>query len=332
MLRHTRLEPAAALPAALLLVCCVCLFSAVSLGQQPGKSAPAQTGQRQQKAKQIFLSGKNESPRGSSVTIRSDTPLNDYSAYRSGDRFYVVIPKANANSMPRGTSGRGFADMQVQQRGNDVVLSYKLQPGAKPRVNQRFDRLDVVFDTAEGSSAQNTAQNTTTPTRTQEPGNTQRGNDAAQTNPRQTTTTPDNATPAATDPARTNTQQQSTTQTPNVLAPGASTLPGGTQAPLDPTATESPLPETSPTPADAASQQVAQTQPPAATAPITTNSPSAARPSSGSFAAAVLNNWPAIIGILLLAGMVLFIVAQRSASRRGAARQTEAKTTTTTTA
>ncbi len=331
MLRKTRLEPTARLRAALLLVCCACLLSVVALGQQPGKSAPAQTGQRPQKSKQIFLSGKNESPRGSSVTIRSDTPLNDYSAYRSGDRFYVVIPKASANSMPRGASGRGFADMQVQQRGNDVVLSYKLQPGAKPRVNQRFDRLDVVFDTPEGSSAQNAQQNTPAPT--QQPAD--RGNNTPQANPRQTTTTPAATTPTTTDPARTNTQQQPATQTPTAVAPGASALPGATQSPLEPTAptvTDSPLPETSPTPADAASQQVAQTQPPATTAPITTTNPAASRPSSGSFAAAVLNNWPAIIGVLLLAGMVLFIMAQRSASRRNAAAQAGTKTTTDTVA
>ncbi len=325
MLRKTRLKPTARLRAALLLVCCACLLSVVALGQQPGKSAPAQTGQRPQKSKQIFLSGKNESPRGSSVTIRSDTPLNDYSAYRSGDRFYVVIPKASANSMPRGASGRGFADMQVQQRGNDVVLSYKLQPGAKPRVNQRFDRLDVVFDTPEGSSAQNAQQNT--------PAQPQQSTNTPQANPRQTTTTPAAATtPTTTNPERTNTQQQQpATQTPTAVAPGAGALPGATQSPLDttaPTVTDSPLPETSPTPADAASQQVAQTQPPATTAPITTTNPSASRPSSGSFAAAVLNNWPAIIGVLLLAGMVLFIMAQRSASRRGAAAQAGTKTTT----
>ncbi|HEX8853755.1 MAG TPA: HEAT repeat domain-containing protein, partial [Pyrinomonadaceae bacterium] len=262
------------------------------------------------------------------MTIRSDTPLNDYSAYRSGDRFYVVIPKANANSVPRGASGRGFSDMQVQQRGNDVVLSYKLQPGAKPRVNQRFDRLDVVFDTAEGATAQTPPQNTT---RTQEAANTPRGNDTPQTNPnpRQTTPqTPDDTRPATNDPAR------ASVQTPNAAVPGASTLPSATQTPLDasaPLPTDSPLAEASPTPADAGSQQIAQTQQPSAPVPITTTNPSAASPSSGSFAAAVLNNWPAIIGVLLLAGMVLFVLAQRSAARRGTTRDAAVATATNTT-
>ena len=38
----------------------------------------------------------NDTNEGSRITIRADAPLNDYSAYRSGDRYYVVIPDANA--------------------------------------------------------------------------------------------------------------------------------------------------------------------------------------------------------------------------------------------
>ncbi len=94
---------------------------------------------------------------GSRVTITSDVPLNDYAAYRSGNRFYVVIPGADASTIKSGVRGRGFEDAQVQKRGNDAVLSFRLNPGAKARVNQRFNRLDVVFD-APGDAGQSAAQ------------------------------------------------------------------------------------------------------------------------------------------------------------------------------
>ncbi len=305
----------------------VCAVSGVpDVQAQTGKSAPAQPTQKQ-KSKQIFLGGKNDSARGSSVTIRSDTPLNDYSAYRSGDRFYVVIPKANANALPKGASGRGFSDMQVQQRGNDVVLSYRLQPGSKPRVNQRFDRLDVVFDTAEGADATNNAANPNQPNQTPATANNARNNPPAQAtqNPR-TGTTPEAANPS--DANRTGAEvqrDQSATGTQGNNFPPVAVQP---QTPLivaPPSANETPSATPSMTPASG-EQQIAQTQPPATNAPITATNPAPAQPGSASFAAAVLRNWPALIGGLLLLGIVLFIMAQRSASKRSVPPDADAKT------
>ena len=85
----------------------------------------------------------SETAGGSRITITSDGPLNDYSAYRSGDRYYVVIPEANASRAQGGLRGRGFEDVQVQKRGNDAILSFKLQPGTNARASQRFNQLDV---------------------------------------------------------------------------------------------------------------------------------------------------------------------------------------------
>lgn len=85
---------------------------------------------------------------GSHITIKSDAALNDYSAYRSGDRYYVVIPDANFPVTQRGLSGRGFDDVKVQKRGRDVVLSFRLQAGTNARISQRFDTLDVELTSA----------------------------------------------------------------------------------------------------------------------------------------------------------------------------------------
>ncbi len=99
-------------------------------------------------AKRVVVRG-GETSTGSRVTVTADNNLRDYSAYRSGDRFYVVLPKSAAGAA-RGGSGKGYSDMQVQQRGDSVVLSFRVQPGAKPRVQQQFNRLEVVINVPEG--------------------------------------------------------------------------------------------------------------------------------------------------------------------------------------
>src|SRR5437764_6695542 len=140
-----------------------------------GNDNASQSQQKSGPTKHVFVGRGSDTAQGSRVTIKSDNPLNDYSAYRSGDRFYVVLPRAAAGSVARGGAGRGYSDMQVQQRGDSVVLSYRVQPGAKPRVEQKFNRLDVVFDApggGESSAASNAGQSSTT----------QSGNNNARTN------------------------------------------------------------------------------------------------------------------------------------------------------
>jgi hypothetical protein len=94
----------------------------------------------------------SDSPEGSRVALNSDQSLNDYEAYRRGDRFYVKIPAAE---VPRTDAirGRGFTDVKAQRSGDSTVVSFRLQPGATARVEQRSNRLEVVFTVAGGSSA-----------------------------------------------------------------------------------------------------------------------------------------------------------------------------------
>ena len=82
---------------------------------------------------------------GSRVTVVSDSALNDYEAFRRGDRFYVRIPLAEFTSGQPHFRGNGFEDVQVQKVGDGVVVSFKLQPGATARVDQRSNRLEVIF-------------------------------------------------------------------------------------------------------------------------------------------------------------------------------------------
>jgi hypothetical protein len=78
------------------------------------------------------------------VALTSDQSLDNYEAYRRGDRFYVKIPPAD---VPRSeiVRGRAFADVKVQRSADSTVVSFRLQPGAKARVEQRANKLDVVF-------------------------------------------------------------------------------------------------------------------------------------------------------------------------------------------
>jgi len=71
---------------------------------------------------------------GSRVTVVSDSALNDYEAFRRGDRFYVRIPLAEFTAGQPHFRGDGFEDVQVQKVGDSIVVSFKLQPGATARV------------------------------------------------------------------------------------------------------------------------------------------------------------------------------------------------------
>jgi hypothetical protein len=114
---------------------------------------------------------------GSRVTIVSDSALNDYEAFRRGDRFYVKIPLADFfSALPR-LRADGFEDVQVQKVGDGLVVSFKLQVGATARVDQHGNRLDVVFSAANRSSYGNTANGGGRIANAQ--GSSDRGRDAA---------------------------------------------------------------------------------------------------------------------------------------------------------
>jgi hypothetical protein len=94
--------------------------------------------------KRIISLRLGEAAEGSRVSIVSDTALNDYEAFRRGDRFYVKIGTADFTSLPH-LRADGFEDVQVQRVGDALIISFKLEPGATARVDPGSNRLDVVF-------------------------------------------------------------------------------------------------------------------------------------------------------------------------------------------
>jgi HEAT repeats len=122
---------------------------------QPGVSGASASATPQQK--RIIPLRVVDTQEGSRVTITSDVPLNDYYAYRGGNRFFLVIPQADAPRLLSALRGRGFDDVQVQKRGADLLISFRLQPGATARVDQKFNRLEIVF-TAPGLTTAGTTK------------------------------------------------------------------------------------------------------------------------------------------------------------------------------
>ena len=75
---------------------------------QPQPGVPGATVSATPQKKSITPLRVVDTQEGSRVTITSDAPLNDYSAYRSGNRFFVVIPQADAPRLLSALRGRGF--------------------------------------------------------------------------------------------------------------------------------------------------------------------------------------------------------------------------------
>jgi len=186
-----------------------------------------------------------DSSEGSRVAITSDQSLNDYEAYRRGDRFYVKIPAAD---VPRAEAvrGRGFADVKSQRTGDSTLLSFRLQPGATAHVEQRGNKLDVVVAVPGGtpSVASNRPRDLTRSGNVDSAGK-------ANTNKRGTPSTTGNKnaagrdnSPGKTSPNNTNTRSKpENANSANVSTAKASPTPAATPSPkASPTATTSPTP------------------------------------------------------------------------------------------
>jgi len=113
---------------------------------------PVQTRQGSGNHPHVATLRSSDSSEGSRVALSSDQSLNDYEAYRRGDRFYIKIPPTD---VPRAEAlrGRGFADVKVQRSGDSTVISFRLPPGASAHVEQHGNRLEVVFTVAGANSS-----------------------------------------------------------------------------------------------------------------------------------------------------------------------------------
>ena len=134
---------------AFVLLLTVTIVSAQSRIIKPSQpNTNANSGKRQH----IATVHSSDSTEGSRVAITSDQSLNDYEAYRRGDRFYVKIPAADVGRA-EAVRGRGFVDVKAQKSGDNTILSFRLQPGATAHVEQRANKLDVVVSVPGGGTS-----------------------------------------------------------------------------------------------------------------------------------------------------------------------------------
>jgi len=315
----------------------------------PNTNAAAQ---RKSLRKQLTTPRSSDTSDGSRVTIASDGVLNDYSAYRSGNRFYVVIPEADAPQVAGSVRGRGFENVQVQKRGGDAVISFQLQPGTAARVNQKFNKLDVVFSAPNAAPA---AVSTNNPKANQKsdqkpdqkidgtpkPATTPRVNETSQPNSSSNQQPNTRAVPnetrqpnvpgARNNPqssenvgsnAQPNQQQQQSTPNNTASLPSLNSgFPTQTQSPNTNAATTNAA--ASPSVAPPAEEIAQQTQ----SAPLAPNTSGAndtsattSTTSATSFGAVVARNWP----LALIAALVLGVLGLAFAMRSGIGRQPDA--------
>ncbi|HLL15007.1 MAG TPA: DUF5916 domain-containing protein [Pyrinomonadaceae bacterium] len=129
-------------------------------------ATPANSTAAEARPRRIAALRSRETSAGARVTVMSDAELTNYTTYMSDGRFVVLIPQAEAGeataSLARSLRGRGFEDARVERRGADVLLSFKLEAGAKAEVRPSFNRLEVSF-AQEPQPKTNSAGGATTP-------------------------------------------------------------------------------------------------------------------------------------------------------------------------
>lgn len=327
------------------------------------------SGANPQAARKSIASVRNvDTGDGSRVSITSDVPLNDYAAYWNGDRYYVVIPDAematrDVQSLQNSLRGQGFQDVRIERQGNDVVISFRLQPGMRARVEQKFNRLDVIFTAPPGVVTNRNTRGTGATGNTGGQGNTRgQGNTSGGYS-----TTGGGGTGGSTSGGGGGTSIASTnggggTRTgrprtgsransygsggggggdrggggvplniplPSDIQPAATPSPATSASPSASPANGEGTAQTTGTPAASSSptpEQIAQNEPPATAPPATstTNAPAPATTTSNTgFAAVVQENWLALLIGLLVLVAVGLLLASRSRADRSDARDTE---------
>ncbi|MDT7540331.1 MAG: hypothetical protein QOE33_235 [Acidobacteriota bacterium] len=286
--RTLKLAHGRALVALLVFACLlVTLATRGALAQQPSNQ---NTQAQAPHAKRLTPLRTSEGAQGSRVTITSDGELNDYSAYRSGDRFIVIIPQAQGGDSS-GARGRGFEGAQVSRRGNDLVYTFKLAPGASARVNQRFNRLDVQFTAPAQSGPTATATPAPTPrTPPEVSGIRTTPTPIAQPTPK----------PAQT-PIVAPTATNATITNPNEVSPSLSFTPA-------PTVSPSVAPSASPQTTPATPEQIAQAQP-AQAGPVNIVSPAPVA-STATLGTVIARNFHWIIAAMLAIGVIFLLVTR----------------------
>src|SRR5690349_13526854 len=90
------------------------------------------------------------------VTITTESTITDAVSYVSGERYVVVIPQAVVAGVNSDLTSRFFTNLQIDQRGDDVAISFLLRPGSIGRLEPKANGVSVMFAAADRLTSQNT--------------------------------------------------------------------------------------------------------------------------------------------------------------------------------
>src|SRR5437016_3773936 len=69
---------------------------------------------------------------GLRVSVTADSWVGSFVTYRSGENFVVVVPQAKTSAIRWNLNGQGLSGVQVDQRGDDVVVLLRVSSGNQP--------------------------------------------------------------------------------------------------------------------------------------------------------------------------------------------------------
>jgi hypothetical protein len=111
--------------------------------------------------------GVSETAEGSRVRLTSDASVEGYSAYTEGERLFILVPETDAASLAgRAPKGEGFDGFNVEQRGDDALVSFTPRAGFTPRVRASFNRLEILFAAQKPAGGSEFTSTAPTPTPT----------------------------------------------------------------------------------------------------------------------------------------------------------------------
>ncbi len=90
-----------------------------------------------------------------SVTITTETTINDAVSYISGERYVLVIPQAVVAGVNSDLTSRFFTNLQIDQHGEDVAISFLLKSGSSGHLEPKSNGLSVVFASSDRLTSQN---------------------------------------------------------------------------------------------------------------------------------------------------------------------------------
>jgi hypothetical protein len=83
-------------------------------------------------------------PQNESATIEG-AATKDAVSFQSGERFVVIVPQAFVASLQNDANSRDFLSVKIEQRGDDVEISFRLRPAGTARVVSQAGSLSIIF-------------------------------------------------------------------------------------------------------------------------------------------------------------------------------------------